>query len=1405
MNGNGAKAVRVGFGRCALAWMLLAAAARAETVAIEGRAAEAVEAQTGDVVTPATARQDGYPEAVGTPAFWLDASDAGNWTRMGDDVTFIPSKTASAAALKCRPDVEKGLPPVFVSDEAEIAAGGGTALDFGKTGSKRGLWFVDAANGDTPVALSRIGTVAAVYGSQNGGGWLLGGGGSGYDFHRMLDAKNPLDPNADGAHFATPLFHWAVAQDFREGKVLEEGRWGSPLYMGFSGAWQPIVVVGKAAVAAAQGMGVGDTRPGYLTRSGGMKIAEMLVFDRTLTDEEALKVYAYLARKWFGRRTDGVTVREVSVLKDKALTSGVPGTGVRYTVDVPAGETLEVKTLLGGRRDGAFTKTGGGMLALGSASGYAGDVTLAGGTVELGGRAEDEGGLPARGMLVHLDASALNSLETTVADDGTEYVDVWHDLAKFGYHGVNDLRAVAPAATNRPALVRNGLNGRPYVDFGKSVRWVTDQGAEAFEGCYLNFNVAFGGVASAFWVVGAQEGGGNLLGAAPFIRPGNSGYGWDWKHAIFDTGGSFNGLNVGATAQLYVDGRRVPVTSPFPAADWCCVGYLPPYMKPYDDAYAPGDETRTRTISLCGRLFANGTRGAKGGQRLAEMVLYNRVLTEDEIAAVHRHLRRKWFAAGEDVFRHDVAPDLKRVVAGADAATTLRVKRDAVIGALAGTGTLVKEGAGALRIDDVDAFGGALGIREGQVELAARDVPDALTPAAAPCLRIDSSEAESYEFIPGTMDGTNYLACVRDLSGHGNAFMPSERHNAGVAPFLNADADARLNGRPVFDFGPAGSGRWLAFRDAVDTVRAAYVVIGSQAGGGFLLGSSGGNNYDFHRHDPSSNDDPLDVKVKNMSNPSNYVFMLWNRHVVNNDQNPGDTFIDGKKVTWQTGLNGGYQLVEVHTPFAAHASAFACDRGWYAYRSGGQRLAEVVLYDRVLNERERMATRNYLMGKWFNRAPQPLPEEEGDAPYVRAVELADGAGFKAIRAVEVERLAGSGAVTVAGPLSVTDLGGLAGTVRVASGTLALSPAAGTAGEAELVTDGLVWQADATWGVETNGAGQVTRWKNRADGGATSLTPFSSSAGVTFDPMGFHRRPKVDLVGAGLAFTSAAGETRMHLTAIRTVFWMMPRHETGAYLMGGGTNAFNTGHYNFHPGGDQNGEFTEDTPLIHANAGVSDKAVREADWRKNGVPVDPLTEPYAQKMLLSMRVASPEAYTDAEGFAFDGRGYRFGGLSLCEALVYDRALTDEEVLKVERYLNEKWGLAVYRRTETLPALDLAADATLDLGGGTWAFPSLTGAGDAKNGTLVVSKIGGDALRAVSCRVRFSEALDVVPGSDLAEGVFPLLTAAGGIENPDVLERVKIAGLPPGLVARLVVQDGAIVALRVLRGGTVLLLR
>lgn len=925
-------------------------------IAAEG-ATNIVKAAAGDVVSPAPARQVGYPEDVGTPAFWLDASDAANWTRTADgDVTFVPSKTASAVALARFDMQDRNLPPKFVAGEAEIAVGGGVALDFGETGSKRSLYFVQSDSPSSRVNLDSIGTIATVYNSRAGGGWVLGGGGNGYNFHRAVvsNPADPIDPNAVGKLFHTPLFYGSSAASFRDGKVLEDGRWIAPKKVGYSGAWQPLVFVGTAANVDAAGLGCGDSR-WYPSRCGGMMVAEMLIFNRVLTDAEALRVHAYLAQKWFGRATDGVTARELSLLKDVSLNSGFKNTGVAYTVDVPTGETFVVQELAGGRRNGSLLKTGEGTLRLGNAAPYTGRLTLSGGTVEVAARPSAE--LPTRGLFVHLDASCADSLETTTDAHGTAYVDAWHDVSKAGWRGTDDIYAAAPAATNRPWLVRDGLNGRAYVDFGTATR---DVGTDGFEGCYMNFNVAFDGVATAFWVVGAQHGGGNLLGAYPFIRPGNSGLGWDWTKSIFDPA-TIDGLSTKTTAALFVDGRRRPVDAAFPKADWFTVGYAVPGMNAVFK-----DQAGVRNVMLCGRVFDYGTRGFKGGQRLAEMLLYNRVLTEEETAAVHHYLREKWFTGDRNLFATQTPPDLQDV-AVAKGTTTLRHAAAVELGTLSGAGTLVDAGTGSLRIGDAATFSGTLvcAVSNGPVTVAVRTPPSALTPAAAPILRIDSSVAGSYELAPNA-DGTNYLASVRDLSGHKNVFTPGN-----VKPFLNDDADARLNGYPVFDFGLAGSTRWLIFREPVDTIRAAYVVIGSQAGGGFLLGSSVGYNYDFHRHDVSTTDD-FETGVQNMSNPAQLLFLTGNGHVVCNQVNPGELFIDGEK-SENTGLSGGYQLVEVHTAFAAHASAFACDRGSFLWRSGGQRLAEVVLYDRVLSEPERVATRNYLLKKWFNKEPQALP------------------------------------------------------------------------------------------------------------------------------------------------------------------------------------------------------------------------------------------------------------------------------------------------------------------------------------------------------------------------------------------------------------------------------------------------
>lgn len=924
-------------------------------VAGEG-ATNVVRAATGDVVAPASARQVGYPKDLGTPAFWLDASAAANWTRTADgDVTFVPSKTASAVALARRTDMKCANPPKLVSGEAEIFFGGGAALDFGETGSRRSLYFVNSSNAASRVALANIGAIAAVYNSRAGGGWVLGGGGGGYNFHRAVTG-DPADPDANGSLFHSPLFYAATAAPFRDGKVLEDGRWIAPKRVGYSGAWQSLVFVGTEASVNAEGLGCGDMRGGYFGRNGGMMVAEMLIFDRALTDGEAARVHAYLSQKWFGRAVDGVTARELSLLKDVSLNSGFKDSGVAYSVDVPDGETLVVKELVGGRRNGSLLKTGTGTLRLGNAAPYTGRLTLSGGTVEMAARPSAE--LPTRGLFVHLDASQADSLETETAADGKEYVNAWHDVSKAGWRGTNDVYAAAPAADNRPWLVRSGLNGRAYVDFGNATREVA---ADASEGCYMNFNTAFEGVATAFWVVGAQNGGGNLLGAYPFIRPGNSGYGWNWRQSIFDPA-SIDGLSTKVCAALFVDGRRRAGDAAFPAADWFTVGYAVPGMNA-----AFRDLAGVQRVSLCGRAFDYNSRGFKGGQRLAEMLLYNRVLTEEETASVHRHLREKWFMGDANLFATQTPPDLQDVAVAEGTSTTLRHAADMEIGALSGAGTLVDAGSGSLRIGDASAFFGTLAcaVSNGPVTVAARTAIDALTPAAAPVLRIDSSVADSYECARGD-DGTNYLASVRDLSGNNNAFTPGD-----ARPFLNDDADALLNGRPVFDFGLAGSKRWLLFREAIDTIRAAYVVIGSQAGGGFLLGSKSGNNYDFHRNDATTGND-YTTGVEIMSSPAQLLFSTGNAHVACNAINPGEIYVDGENVG-NVGLSGGYQLVEVHTAFAAHASAFACDRGAYLWRSGGQRLAEVVLYDRVLSEQERMATRNYLLKKWFGRDSRPLP------------------------------------------------------------------------------------------------------------------------------------------------------------------------------------------------------------------------------------------------------------------------------------------------------------------------------------------------------------------------------------------------------------------------------------------------
>ena len=83
------------------------------------------------------------------------------------------------------------------------------------------------------------------------------------------------------------------------------------------------------------------------------------------------------------------------------------------------------------------------------------------------------------------------------------------------------------------------------------------------------------------------------------------------------------------------------------------------------------------------------------------------------------------------------------------------------------------------------------------------------------------------------------------------------------------------------------------------------------------------------------------------------------------------TYLNGEKVNGtETGLSGKYDLIElIITNGCTEAEGFAfdgrmIDNGSYAERSGGQRLAEVLIYDRTLTEEERLNVEHFLQMKW---------------------------------------------------------------------------------------------------------------------------------------------------------------------------------------------------------------------------------------------------------------------------------------------------------------------------------------------------------------------------------------------------------------------------------------------------------
>jgi hypothetical protein len=220
---------------------------------------------------------------------------------------------------------------------------------------------------------------------------------------------------------------------------------------------------------------------------------------------------------------------------------------------------------------------------------------------------------PASDAWMHLDASDTNSMEI-VDDGGTLYVQQWNDIHSNGNH------AYATETSFRP-IWKEG-NGFPYVDFGilSGPNYNTDMGQ------HLYWSETNNNVRTVFLVYSDADSGvdqnliGSLEGMPPFNRGTN-------KKILSDINAS-SYVKDGTHSLDY--GMIDAVKTPLPA------GFHVVGVRTYRGRPVKGD------------VFARDRTSHAGGQKLAEVLVFNRDLSDGEFRQTRRYLMQKWFDADSE-------------------------------------------------------------------------------------------------------------------------------------------------------------------------------------------------------------------------------------------------------------------------------------------------------------------------------------------------------------------------------------------------------------------------------------------------------------------------------------------------------------------------------------------------------------------------------------------------------------------------------------------------------------------------------------------------------------------------------------------------------------------------------------
>ncbi|MDD4018600.1 MAG: hypothetical protein PHV28_11735 [Kiritimatiellae bacterium] len=813
------------------------------------------------------------------------------------------------------------------------------------------------------------------------------------------------------------------------------------------------------------------------------------------------------------------------------------------------------------------------------------------------------------------------------------------------------------------------------------------------------------------------------------------------------------------------------------------------------------------------QYYANHT----GGMRIGEIILFDRVLTLAERAAVNAHLRKKWLSGEDSADSTDVflASGTRLGVAEGKKALIRRVKADAA---------LVKTGAGELETAAIRPASAPVELRGGSLTLTRRAFPEETnSPAPGAYVWLDATRDDTFTTNNGVGDGKTYIEEWKDCRAgtdvkatclHKTPGMPFKAYYPGV-------------GRQVVDFGlrstfstcgtqsSMGLPKWnTTSRDTF----AGFCVFRQTApitkGAGFIFGCSTMEMY----------------KEGSKLAAANYVNGICSAAAWTIDGETVDPWINQSRLE-QT---NDFVVVTFSSQRPLIVDGLAQDRGnnnVYTNYCGNMQVGEYILYHRPLSDAERVRTEAYLMNKWLGKAH---PESVPTAKLEQVSLLADGTSLGADMSLEVSRLSGTvpgnGAFTKTGSgtlsIQVFDVENLR-SLTVEGGTLSFTPF-DFKSRAAFHFDASDAASFSTSLTDSGATTNVLNWADTRGNGLTTYCPISAYApGAKNGELVFTNpvlrvlemrpgvfRPAVDFGSfsgyytntqtagsSGLSFSYDGVTANARFTNIVEAFSVFSdRGSAHNWVFCDSTS------YHYHRAGAQ--ILTDNEAPHGTRAGTKDgyHAVDgvEVAWNYN-LPSG-----------FHMINFAPTSNTAICRFAFD-RTSNGGGSYIAESIGFSNVLSVARRKFLESYLMYKWlGAPEPVWTNELDEVAVAGGASLEVGGtDTLAVSRISG-----SGSITVAKVTGvselsftadasgqiDALSvngelsfapAVSVEVVFADPDAAVPGD------YPLV-AATALGETNVRAWTLTTNLSTAYSALLVRQNNTVL-LRVIPKGIIVILR